>query len=109
LEDELEEVDKEVKLLQQINVQAELDVQRESKAMKESEVRKLKNKNENTLKHLLKTVPEQGIKNELKFCIDRLAEDVKEMNHNLSIKQRELTALETSHKYKKEALRREDL
>jgi hypothetical protein len=42
LEDELEEVDKEVKLLQQqSNVQAELDVQRESKATKESEVRKL--------------------------------------------------------------------
>jgi hypothetical protein len=42
LEDELEEVDKEVKLLQQqSNAQAELDLQRESKAMKESEVRKL--------------------------------------------------------------------
>jgi hypothetical protein len=42
LEDKLEEVDKEVKLLQQhSNVQAELDLQRESMAMKESEVRKL--------------------------------------------------------------------
>jgi hypothetical protein len=77
--------------------------------MEESEVRKLKNKNENALKHLLKTVPEQGIKNELKLCIDRLAEDIKEMNYNLSIKQQELTALEKSHNYKKEALRREDL
>jgi hypothetical protein len=42
LEDKLEEVDKEVKLLQQqSNAQAELDLQRESKAVKESEVRKL--------------------------------------------------------------------
>jgi hypothetical protein len=42
LEDKLEEVDKEVKVLQQqSNIQAELDLQRESKAMKESEVRKL--------------------------------------------------------------------
>jgi hypothetical protein len=33
------------------------------------------------------------------------------MNHNLSIKHRELTALETNRKYKKEAIRRgeEDL
>jgi hypothetical protein len=31
-----------------------------------------KNKNEDTLKHLLKTIPEQGIKYELKLCIDRL-------------------------------------
>jgi hypothetical protein len=42
LEDELEEVDKEVKLLQQqSSVQAELDIKRESKSMKESEIRKL--------------------------------------------------------------------
>jgi len=42
LEDQLEEVDKEVKLLQQqSNVQAELDIQRESKSVKESEIRKL--------------------------------------------------------------------
>ena len=42
LEDQLEEVDKEVKLLQQqSSVQAELDIQRESKSMKESEIRKL--------------------------------------------------------------------
>ncbi|XP_033607955.1 DNA repair protein RAD50 [Cryptotermes secundus] len=109
LEDELEEVDKEVKLLQQqSSVQAELDLQRESKAVKESEVRKLKNKNEDTLKHLLKTVPEQGIKYELKFCIDRLTKDIKDMNLNLSIKQRELTALETHRKHQKEALRRRE-
>jgi hypothetical protein len=42
LEEELEEIDKEVKLLQQqSNVQAELDLQRANKAMKEFEVRKL--------------------------------------------------------------------
>jgi hypothetical protein len=35
-----------------------------------------KNKNEDTLKHLLKTVPEQGIKYELKLCIDRLVSKV---------------------------------
>jgi hypothetical protein len=31
-----------------------------------------KNKNEDTLKHLLRTVPEQGVKYELKLCIDQL-------------------------------------
>lgn len=42
LEYQLEEVDKEVKLLQQQScVQAELDLMRESKSAKESEIRKL--------------------------------------------------------------------
>jgi hypothetical protein len=42
LEDQLELIDKEVKLLQQqSNFQAELDIQRENKSMKESEIRKL--------------------------------------------------------------------
>jgi hypothetical protein len=42
LEYQLEVVDKEVKLLQQqSSVQAELDLQRESKFTKESEIRKL--------------------------------------------------------------------
>jgi hypothetical protein len=42
LEYQLEVVDKEVKLLQQqSSVQAELDLQRESKSTKESEIRKL--------------------------------------------------------------------
>ena len=42
LDDQLEVVDEEVKLLQQqSNVQAELDVQRESKSTKESEIRRL--------------------------------------------------------------------
>lgn len=109
LEDQLEEVDKEVKLLQQqSNVQAELDIQRESKSVKESEIRKLKNKNEDTLKHLLRTVPEQGVKYELKLCMDRLAENIQELSYNLNGKQQELTALETNRKHQKEALRRRE-
>jgi hypothetical protein len=36
------------------------------------------------------------------------AEDIREMNLNLSIKQRELTALETNRKHQKEALRRRE-
>ncbi|GFG30387.1 hypothetical protein Cfor_05842, partial [Coptotermes formosanus] len=109
LEDQLEVIDKEVKLLQQQStVQAELDIQRENKSMKESEIRKLKNKNEDTLKHLLRTVPEQGIKYELKLCIDGLAEEIRELSCGLNIKQRELTTLETNRKHQKEALRRRE-
>jgi dynactin complex subunit len=88
-------------LQQQTNVKAELDVPRESKAMEESELSKLKNKNKDILRHLLKTVPDQGIKNELKLRIDRLAEEIKEMNDKISIKQKELTTLETNRKYEK--------
>ncbi|PSN52933.1 hypothetical protein C0J52_03635 [Blattella germanica] len=73
LSEQLEDVDREVKMLQQqSSIQAELDIQRDSKSTKETEIRKLKNKHEDTLKDLLKDVPEEGIKYELKLCIDRL-------------------------------------
>lgn len=56
----------------------------------------------------MRTVPEQGIKYELKLCIDRLAEDIRELSCGLNIKQRELTTLETNRKHQKEALRRRE-
>ncbi|XP_069688803.1 DNA repair protein RAD50 isoform X2 [Periplaneta americana] len=109
LEEDLDIVDKEVmRLQQQSSLQTELDVQRERKSIKESEIRKLKSKNEDTLQHLLKTIPEQGIKYELKLCMDRLTDDIKDMSNKLNSKQRELTTLEANRKHLKDALKKQE-
>ncbi|KAJ9585795.1 hypothetical protein L9F63_002432 [Diploptera punctata] len=109
LREQLEEVEREVKILQQqSSIQAELDIQLDSKSLKETEIRKLKNKHEDTLKDLLKDVPEEGIKYELKLCIDRLAQEIKDMNASLRSKQHELATLEANRKHQRDTLRKKE-
>ncbi|XP_046664938.1 DNA repair protein RAD50 isoform X1 [Homalodisca vitripennis] len=102
-EDELAVLDKEVRQLQEISqLQTELNIQKDAKALKEAEIRKLKNKTEDSLLHLLGNIPETGIKHQLQSCIDRLAHDMRTKQSKIVEKQRQLTTLEADRKHLRE-------
>ncbi|KAL1131477.1 hypothetical protein AAG570_011094 [Ranatra chinensis] len=76
-EDNLTIIQGEIDQLQTLsNIQAELDIQKSNKSRKEAEIQKLTARHKDSLKHLLKEVPEQGIKFRLQACIDRLADEI---------------------------------
>ncbi|KAG8306062.1 DNA repair protein rad50 [Homalodisca vitripennis] len=102
-EDELAVLDKEVRQLQEISqLQTELNIQKDAKALKEAEIRKLKNKTEDSLLHLLGNIPETGIKHQLQSCIDRLTHDMRTKQSKIVEKQRQLTTLEADRKHLRE-------
>uniref|UniRef100_A0A1B6KQF5 Zinc-hook domain-containing protein n=1 Tax=Graphocephala atropunctata TaxID=36148 RepID=A0A1B6KQF5_9HEMI len=103
LEDELAVLDKEVRQLQAASqLQTELNLQTDAKSMKEAEIRRLKNKTEDSLLHLLGNIPESGMKHHLQTCIDRLSHDVRTKQSRIMEIQRQLTTLEADRKHVRE-------
>lgn len=106
LDSRVSELEKEVNSLQLLSsAQAELDLQKDIKATKESEMRKLKNKNADALQHFLNGIPEQGIKHQLQSCIDRLASEIRNKETEIGEKQKEVTTLEAERKHQAERIR----
>uniref|UniRef100_A0A1B6C3H1 Zinc-hook domain-containing protein n=2 Tax=Clastoptera arizonana TaxID=38151 RepID=A0A1B6C3H1_9HEMI len=104
----ISEVDKEVQLLQLTSsLQAELDVQMEAKATRQAEIQKLKNKHEDTFKHLLDEVPEYGIKHQIQSCIDNLSRQIRSKETQITEKQKELTTLEADRRYQADNLKKQ--
>uniref|UniRef100_A0A069DZS5 DNA repair protein RAD50 n=2 Tax=Panstrongylus megistus TaxID=65343 RepID=A0A069DZS5_9HEMI len=105
-EDKLVVLEREIQNLQLLSsVQAELDVHRETKASKDAEIKKLKNRHEASLKHLLKEVPEQGIKFQLEAFMDSLADDIKGKTEDIKQKETEIAAMEAEKKHLLEKLK----
>lgn len=106
LESRMTELEKEVNSLQSLStIQTELGVLKDSKTTKESEMRKLKNKNADALQQLLNGIPDHGIKHQMQSCIDRLAGEIRKKEAEIREKQKEVTTLETERKYEVEKLR----
>ncbi|XP_047104850.1 DNA repair protein RAD50-like [Schistocerca piceifrons] len=105
LDDKLVIVDKEVQTLQLLSSeQAQLDIQNKLKASKESELKKLKNKHNEALRHLLFTVPQQNLKHDLDACMLQLTRQINNINEKINSKQNEAAALEVKRAHHKEQL-----
>ncbi|XP_066998593.2 DNA repair protein RAD50 [Anabrus simplex] len=105
LKNRLDVVYEEVNQLQLYSsVQTEINVQKEARATKEAELRRLKNKNADTIRHLIGSFPESGLKDELKKCLENLAMTIRDQNNQLSACQRDVTRLEVNRRNKKEQL-----
>ncbi|KAK9503124.1 hypothetical protein O3M35_011757 [Rhynocoris fuscipes] len=105
-EDSLLVLEREIQNLQLLSsVQAELDIQRDTKDSKDAEIRKLKNRHEASLKHLIKEIPDQGIKFHLEACMDRLADEIKSKSDEIKKKENQLSTLEAEKRHLSEKLK----
>lgn len=105
LDEKLVIVDKEVQTLQLMSSeQAQLDIQNKLKASKEAELKKLKNKHNEALRHLLFTVPQQNLKHDLDACMLQLTRQINNINDKINSKQNEAAALEVKRAHHKEQL-----
>lgn len=105
LEERLTEIQSEIDVLQQqAAISAELDLQLAAKATKDSDIRRLTNKHEDTLTNLLGSMPESGFKIAIQSHVDKLRRRVKELTSLQSSKEKQLTELETNRKHIKEKL-----
>uniref|UniRef100_T1HS80 DNA repair protein RAD50 n=1 Tax=Rhodnius prolixus TaxID=13249 RepID=T1HS80_RHOPR len=105
-EDNLGVLERDIQNLQIISsVQAELDVHRETKASRDAEIKKLKSRHDASLKHLLKEIPEQGIKFQLEALMESLADDIRGKTEEIKQKENEIAALEAEKRHIAEKLK----
>ncbi|XP_014249009.1 DNA repair protein RAD50 [Cimex lectularius] len=106
LEDEMAMLEREIQSLQSLtSIQAQLDISKPAKAVKDAEIKKMKSRHEKALKHLLSDVPEQGIKFQLEACLDKLADEIKTKTEELKTKEKELAGKEAEQKHLNEKLK----
>ncbi|KAG8227717.1 hypothetical protein J437_LFUL007999, partial [Ladona fulva] len=108
LQSKLEEVNREaLSLQQQSKIQTELDVHLTAQASKESDVKRIKRKHNETLKHLLQNLPERRFKHALEDCVEKLTESMERTDQEIRKREKELTELDMKRKHLKEQLDRE--
>lgn len=108
LEEDLTKLEKQVTDLQLLSqVQAELDVQKSSKATKDAEIKKLKARHEGTLKEILQLdqLPEQGFKFQLDARMDQFADTIKTKTEQLRKIEKDIATKEAEHKHLSQRLK----
>lgn len=102
---ELEKVDKVVQELQKHSVtRTRLTVKQQEQKDKMAEFSRLKNKNGDTLKHLLGSIPEIGLKKKFDVCLEQIVQDLNTKNSELRKIQTEISKIEVNRRHKKEQL-----
>lgn len=99
LEGKISELSSEmVQLTQQSTAQAQLDVLKKDKSSKEENIRRLKAKQEDTIKYLLGHVPNRNIRGELEEYIGKQTNDVRKCTAEMNESKNNLSKIETERK-----------
>lgn len=92
----------------QSSAQAELDVLKKDKASKEENIRRLKAKHEDTIKHLFGHVPGRNIRGELEEYISKQNEAVRKCSIDMHRNKNNLSKMETERKMLMEQLQKKE-
>ena len=96
------------KLSRESSVRSELEVHKKEKTTKEDQIQRLRAKNEDSLRHLLGKMPEQGLSKALNAFIVKHSQTVKEKSNKKEQLGRKLARLEVERKNQMEQLKRKE-
>ncbi|XKL64892.1 hypothetical protein PGB90_004978 [Kerria lacca] len=106
LEEKLSSLNQEIKTLQQISIEkSNLERLEERKRTQENEFNTLKKKHDSSLKHLLFEIPQSNFKSKLDTCIQKITDDIRNIEKLINNDERELSALTEKKKSLDEQIR----